>query len=41
MTENVEKLTTFAPGEGKSPLGEFMDINFPTGVKNTATHSKV
>ena len=25
MTENVKKIITFAPGEGKRPLGLFMD----------------
>ena len=26
MTENVEKIITFAPGEGNKPLGIFMDL---------------
>ena len=35
MTENVEKIITFAPGEGSKPLGIFMDkdselLSFPT-----------
>ena len=35
MTENVEKITTFAPWEGNNPLGKFMDkdsefLSFPT-----------
>ena len=35
MTENVEKIITFAPGEGNKPLGIFMDkdsefLSFPT-----------
>ena len=25
MTDNVKKIITFAPGEGKKPLGIFMD----------------
>ena len=38
MTENVKKIITFAPGEGKRPLGLFMDKDskflwFPTVVK--------
>jgi len=27
MTENVEKIMSFAPGEGNRPLGIFMDKN--------------
>ena len=35
MTENVENIITFAPGEGNKPLGIFMDkdsefLSFPT-----------
>ena len=35
MTENVEKIITFAPGEGNKPQGIFMDkdsefLSFPT-----------
>ena len=35
MTENVEKIMSFAPGEGNRPLGIFMDkesefLSFPT-----------
>ena len=35
MNENVEKIITFAPGEGNKPLGIFMDkdsefLSFPT-----------
>ena len=35
MTESVEKIITFAPGEGNKPLGILMDkdsefLSFPT-----------
>ena len=35
MTENVEKIITFAPWEGNKPLGKFVDedsefLSFPT-----------
>ena len=28
MTENVEKIITFAPGEGNKPLGVVMDKDY-------------